>query len=198
MKLVQRKLFAVREFTLNEGYLNLKSRNLTSSEELNITYEEIDIPNLIKQKQTDNILLIITVVFSVILVINLSNPANYEDQGLIGVAIFLFILALICGLFTYVKSKNILLIPTMKNGFLEMFRSKPSQNKVDEFINELDNRINQYLRSKYGTIDTDMPTDPQLSNLQWLKDREVITSKEFENLKSQLIRNTKQNPVGFK
>ncbi|MGB6150455.1 MAG: hypothetical protein WBG48_00565 [Pricia sp.] len=199
MNLHQRKLFKVREFTLHAGHLNVKSRDLTSSEELNISYEEIDISNIIKQKQTDNILLIITLVFGTFLIINILNPANYEGKGLFGVAIFLLIITFVSGLLTYTKSKNVFLIPTMKNGFLEIFKSKPNHVKVEEFVNELGKRINQYLRSKYGVIDTDMPPEPQLANIQWLKEREVITPEEFENLKSKLIKGTKQNnPVGFK
>ena len=184
---------------MHAGHLNVKSRDLTSSEELNISYEEIDISNIIKQKQTDNILLIITLIFGTFFIINILNPANYEGKGLFGVAIFLLIITLVSGLLTYTKSKNIFLIPTVKNGFLEIFKSKPNHDKVEEFVNELGKRVNQYLRSKYGAIDTDMPPEPQLANIQWLKEREVITLEEFENLKSKLIKGTKQNnPVGFK
>src|SRR5690606_4577876 len=199
MNLAQRKFLKVNEFTLLEGSLNVKSRDLTSSQELNISYEEIDISNMIKQKKTDNILLIITVGFAIVLIINLLNHDNYKDEGLFGVSIFLFIIRLISGLLTYARSKNIYLIPTAKNGYLEIFKTKPNKEKTEAFVNELDNRINQYLRSKYGTIDTDMPTEPQLLNLQWLKEREVISADEFENLKSKLIKGTKQEkPVGFK
>ena len=199
MNLAQRKLFKVNEFTLQEGSLKIKSRDLTSSQELNISYEEIDIKNLIKQKQTDNILLIITIVFGIILIINLLNPANYEDEGFFGVSIFLLAITLISGLLTYAKSKNTYLVPTVKNGYLEIFKTKPNEEKVAAFVDELGKRINHYLLSKYGTIDTDLPSEPQLLNLQWLKEREVLSAEEFENLKSKLIKGAKhENPVGFK
>jgi hypothetical protein len=199
MQLAQRKLFKVNEFTLQEGSLKIKSRDLTSSQELNISYEEIDIKNLIKQKQTDNILLIITIVFGIILITNLLNPSNYKDEGFFGVSIFLFTITLLGGLLTYAKSKNTYLVPTVKNGFLEIFKTKPNEAMVAAFVDELSIRIDQYLRSKYGTIDTDMPTEPQLLNLQWLKEREVLSAAEFEDLKSKLIKGIKrENLVGFK
>lgn len=198
MNLSQRKLFLQREFTLNKESLNIKSRNLTSSEELNISYEEIDTSKIIKQKQTDNILLIITLIFGGFFLINLFNPDNYKGEGWFGVAIFLFMVTFLSGLLTYIKSKNLVLIPTLNNGHLEVLNAKPNQEQFDEFMTELSARITSFLRTKYGTIDLDMPTEPQLMNLSWLKDRDIITIDEFEKLKSDLIHNGKgNNPVGF-
>lgn len=198
MNLSQRKLFILREFTMNKESLNIKSRDLTSSEELNIPYEEIDTSKIIKQKQTDNIMLIITLIFGGFFMINILNPDNYKGEGWFGVAVFLFMVTLVSGLITYVKSKNLILIPTLNNGYLELFKAKPNQEQSDKFISELSSRITSILRSKYGTIDLEMPTEPQLMNISWLKDRGVITIEEFENLKSNLIKNGKgNNPVGF-
>lgn len=43
-----------------------------------------------------------------------------------------------------------------------------------------------------------MPTEPQLMNLSWLKERKIITLDEFENLKTELINSGKGNyKVGF-
>ncbi len=199
MKLSQRKLFLHREFTLNKESLNIKSRDLTSSEEFNIPYEEIDTSKIISRKQTDNIMLIITLIFGLFFMINILNPENYKGEGLLGVAIFLFVATLISGLITYIKSKNSILIPTMNNRYLEIFKGKPNSEQFDKFIKELSNEINSYLLQKYGTIDLDMPTEPQLMNLSWLKERKIITANEFEDLKSRLINNgTGNNPVGFK
>lgn len=198
MTLLQRKLFLRREFKMNKRELNIKSSDLTSSEELNIPYEEIDTSKLIFQKQTDNIMLIITLIFGGFFIINLLNPDNYKGDGWFGVGLFLFMVTLFSAMITYVKSKNLVLIPTMNNGYIEILNAKPSQKQFDEFLSELTSRITTYLKSKYGTIDFDMPTEPQLMNLSWLKDREIITPDEFENLKKELINNGKGNsPVGF-
>ncbi|EAR00003.1 hypothetical protein FB2170_01477 [Maribacter sp. HTCC2170] len=183
---------------MNKGELNIKSSDLTSSEELNISYEEIDTSKLVYQKQTDNIMLIITIIFGGFFTINLFNPDNYKDDGWFGVGLFLFMVTLFSAMITYVKSKNLVLIPTMNNGYIEILKAKPNQKQFDEFLSELTIRITTYLKSKYGTLDFDLPTEPQLMNLSWLKDREIITLDEFENLKKQLINNGKGNsPVGF-
>lgn len=199
MNLSQRKLFLRREFILNKESLNIKTRDLTSSEELTISYDEIDTSKIIHQKQTDNIMLIITLVFGGFFMINLLNPDNYEGEGWFGVAFFLFMVTLISGLITYVKSKNLVLIPTMSNNYIELFKDKPNEEEFAKFLTQLTDHITSFLRAKYATIDLDMPTEPQLMNLSWLKDREIITNDEFDKLKSDLIHNGKgNNPVGFK
>lgn len=63
MELIQKKLFLRREFILNDEFLKVKSKDLTSFEEINIPYEEIDTSKIIYQKQIDNLMLIITIVF---------------------------------------------------------------------------------------------------------------------------------------
>lgn len=198
MKLLQRKLFLRREFTMNDDFLNIKSKDLTSSEEINVPYEEIDVSRLVYQKQTDNIMLIITIVFGTFFLINIFNPENYNGSGLLGVAIFLFFVTAFSGIITFVKSKNITLIPTQSNGYLEVFRNKPSSQEHDGFISELSKRVNSLLKTKYGKVDTEMPPEPQLMNFAWLKERGVISEEEFNTLKYKLIgKENTNNQIGF-
>jgi hypothetical protein len=198
MKLSQRKLFLKREYTLGKDSLTIRTSDLTSSETLKIPYEDIDTSNLIEKKQTDNILLVITIVFGVFFLINILNPNNYSEDGLLGVAVFLFLVAFASGFLTYLKSKNVVLIPTAKNGYIEVLKNKPSTVQFNNFILELTIKIASFLRTKYANIDLDLPKEPQLLNLAWLKDREVISQEEFEKLKSELTnKGIGENPVGF-
>jgi hypothetical protein len=74
----------------------------------------------------------------------------------------------------------------------------PSKVETDNFITELTQRINTYLKTKYASIDKDMPIDQQMSNLLWLKEREVLSIKEFEDLKMKLRNNGNgEKSIGF-
>lgn len=201
MKLIQHKLFLKKEITLADDLIKLKSKNLTSSEEVTINLEELDPTRLIYQKKTDNLMLGVTFFFGAFFIINLVNPANYEpnDDGLLGVLIFLFGASVIAGLITFLKSKNVIIIPTINNGYIELFRARPNKMDVDNFITELSAKVNQTLKNKYGKIDLDMPIEPQLMNINWLHERKVISDVEFEKMKSELIKAGKNNnKIGFK
>lgn len=165
---------------------------------MDIPYEEIDTFKIRKQKKNDNALLFITIFFGFFFIINILNSDNYKDSSFIPVAIFLFSATLISGLITYLKFKNIILIPTANNGHLELYLTIPSRGETDNFINELTRRINSYLKIKYASIDKDMPIDQQLSNLLWLKEREILSLEEFEDLKMKLRKNRNgEKPIGF-
>ncbi|UAB75609.1 hypothetical protein [Mesoflavibacter sp. SCSIO 43206] len=201
MKLKQRRLFTQKELTLNKNSIKVKVKNLTSSEETTISLEEIDTRKMVYQKKTDTLMLIVTLFFGIFFLINIFNPENYkpDQDDPYGVFIFLFLASLFSGLITFLKSKNVILIPTMNNGYLEVFRSKPSENDVDDFISKLSEKINKSLKDKYGKLDLGMPTEQQLMNISWLKEREVISELEFEQLKTQLTSLRKdQNKIGFK
>jgi hypothetical protein len=198
MDLKQKRFFSVREFTFRNNCLGVKYKDLTSSDELNIPYEEIDTIKIRKQKKNDNALLLITIFFGLVFIINILNLDNYKDKSFLGVAIFLFLATLVSGLITYLKFKNIILIPTANNGHLELYLTIPSKVETDNFITELTQRINTYLKTKYASIDKDMPIDQQMSNLLWLKEREVLSIKEFEDLKMKLRNNGNgEKSIGF-
>jgi hypothetical protein len=201
MKLKQRRLFLRKDITIVNNSVKIKNNNLTSSEKIVIRLEEIDINKIVYQKKTDNLMLIVTIFFGVFFLINIFNPENYtsEEDDPYGVFMFLFFMSFISGLITFVKSKNVILIPTMNNGYLEIFRTKPNKKVVDDFISELSQKINLSLKNKYGKLDLDMPVEPQLINISWLKEREVISELEFEQMKSELISLRKdQNKIGLK
>jgi hypothetical protein len=201
MKLKQRRLFTQKELTLHENSIKVKFKNLTSSEETTISLEEIDTRKMVYQKKTDTLMLVVTLFFGTFFLINIFNPENYapDQDDPYGVFIFLFLLSTCSGLITFLKSKNVILIPTMNNGFLEVFRNIPSENDVDDFISKLSENINTSLKDKYGKLDLDMPIEQQLMNISWLKEREVISEPEFEKLKTQLTSSRKnQNKIGFK
>ncbi len=199
MNLLQKKLFLVREFTLEKGFLRIQFRNLTSSEEFNIPYEEIDFSKTVWQRETDNVMLIVTLVFGAFFLINIFNPDNYPDgSGLIGVSIFLFIVTCLSGLITYIKSKNVLLIPTHNNGYLEFIKNKPNKDEFEAFIKKLSDEITLFLKSKYAKIDLEMPVEPQLMTLGWLREKDIISEEEFENLKHNLVNKKKGGAsIGF-
>ncbi len=200
MKLIQRRLFLKKEITLKDDHIELKNNDLNSSEEVKISLEEIDVSRLMRIKKFDNVLLVVSIIFGVFFIINLFNPANYNtmEESLYPVLLFLFFASSITGFMTYLKSKNLIVIPTQNNGYIELFRSKPDKKEVDNFVEKLTENINIYLKNKYGIIDLDMPVELQLMNINLLLERKVITESEFEKLKSELKGvNPKQSKIGF-
>jgi hypothetical protein len=67
---------------------------------------------------------------------------------------------------------------------LVFLSDKPSERVVREFINEVINRSKKVLLRKYGTVDSDLPENLIIAQLNWLLDTDVISNEEFNCLKA--------------
>lgn len=199
MDLYQRKLFTTRKFAFTDGGLRIHVKNLTSSEEVEVPFEEINLQRIIRQTKSDYIIIIVGVFFGLVFIINLVAKLLKESDLTWGAIFLMFLFTFLSGLISYINKKRQILIPTFSNSFIELFDDRPSQDKVESFVNDLTLRINDYLKRKYGTIDLDLPIDNQLTNIVYLKERDIISENEFETLKNQLLGKRETNhPIGFK
>ena len=63
------------------------------------------------------------------------------------------------------------------------FPDSPDKVVVDRFVDELINRSKRILIDKYGKVDPDLPEDTQMNQLNWLKNRNLISQETYELLK---------------
>ncbi|MCL1934394.1 MAG: hypothetical protein FWF53_11355 [Candidatus Azobacteroides sp.] len=68
---------------------------------------------------------------------------------------------------------------------LVFFRTIPNEETVLNFINQIIETSKTYLKNKYGIVDAGIPEDIFFNRLNWLKDEEIISEKEFYELKNE-------------
>ena len=90
-----------------------------------------------------------------------------------------------------------LYITTLSGYLIDFYDKNPSEEAMDEFLEILKTKTFTYLKEKYAVIDIDVPAEKQIENLKFLKDRNVITEKEYEELKEKL-KNINIDVKGFK
>ena len=197
MELHQKKLFIRKTFRLTETGLYFKDSNLTNSYETEIPYQEINFSKISKQKKSNTFLNLLVIIFGLASILNLillvSGRFALDWRNLLVTTCLTFIFALL----SYSKSNKHVFIPTENDGLLEFFAAIPDNASVDNFLENLFKKIASFLKKKYATLDKDLPIDHQLSNLIWLKEKDILSDDEFTALKNELLkRNT--NPIGFK
>lgn len=198
MELRQRKLFITKQFTITETGLHAQVKTLFDFDELEIPFEELQLKRRIRRRNTSYLMLIITCFFGLGAVINLVAPMFGQNAVPIEGIIILFVLAAASFVFTYAGTKTLIIIPIQGNQQIEIFRNRPSQFEVDNFIQTLIDRSNSYFKKRYGTVDRDLPTEPQLANYSWLRDSGIITEQEFLQLKNELLgRRDGNSSIGF-
>ncbi len=68
---------------------------------------------------------------------------------------------------------------------LTFFQDSPSQEEVITFINEMIRLSKQILLNKYAKIDPELPEETMFTQLNWLKNRDLITEEEYRELKAE-------------
>jgi len=68
---------------------------------------------------------------------------------------------------------------------LTFFQDSPSQEEVSRFISEIIRLSRQLLLNKYAKIDADLPEETMMIQLNWLKNRDLISEEEYSDLKNE-------------
>lgn len=66
-----------------------------------------------------------------------------------------------------------------------LYDNIPSKEEVDTFVKSIIDSSNKFIYEKYSKVDPDLPEDSQMYILNWLLNREIITEKEYEQLKEE-------------
>lgn len=104
---------------------------------------------------------------------------------------FLFLIAAL------VTRRKLISIATHTNYSIELFYTNHNKGAIIDFANEIITVSNNFLFKKYGSVDRSLPVEGQLNNLSFLRDRDIITNEEFEQLKDQLLGRNLKSTVGF-
>lgn len=193
-RLEQRKLFVTREFEITEKGLKYKFKNLTSSLELEIPFEEIGTKR-IDQKLTSNRFLAFALFMSAASLAKVYYLFKGDHTD------YIFTLVVVCisillFFVTYYLSKESILLESVNPPFIEFYSKRPDEHTVEDFIHELQLTTKNYLIKKYAERDLNIPVESQLETISLLKNRNIINEKEYEELTNRLTK-PNHNPIGF-
>jgi len=68
---------------------------------------------------------------------------------------------------------------------LTFFKENPSAEEVKTFITEIIRLSKQQLLNKYAKIDPELPEETVFTQLNWLKNRDLLTEEEYQDLKNE-------------
>ena len=90
-----------------------------------------------------------------------------------------------------------LYITTLSGYLIDFYDKNPNKEVMSVFLETLKSKTFTYLKEKYAIIDIDLPIEKQIENLNFLKERNVISEKEYEALKEKL-KNINIDVKGFR
>ena len=199
-KLNQKRFWVKREYTLHDTHVESKYKDLRKTNETEIHYKNIKggRERLLEGDFAMYVVFRICWVITVLTIIGVEffSWINYRQS-----IIFFVIGILALGLY-YPSRKDYIKIGLTNEQSLYFFKDKPNQEIVSEFIDEMLENRNQYLRSNYLNFDKLLSYEDQRQNLKLLFEYKVIDQAEFDNQKLKLRQmfnneDNQQNQIGF-
>ena len=106
-------------------------------------------------------------------------------------------IALLFLIIPFVNRKKVVIITTLDGNNIELYFNNHNKQEVINYANDIINAANNYLLNKYSKIDRSLAIEPQIENIQYLLNREIITEERFEALKNQLLGRENKSSIGF-
>ena len=99
----------------------------------------------------------------------------------------------------FFSKKDYWKIKLSNNSHLYIHKKIPSEEKTNQFLSDLIDTRNIYLRENYAYIDENLNYENQLSNFRWLKSINAITKEEFDQKYAELKKTVKPDKpnIGF-
>lgn len=181
--------FTRQAFDILSSSLKIDRKGLLDRIEYEIPFDNIHNKKKI-QTQINNNLVITGLFFFVFSFLFLLGTAEELT------AIFLSI-GVIFVLTAFINRKKTVTIATYTGDEITLYFNNKNKEDVVEFSDKIIEASNNYLMKKYGKIDRALPVEQQIDNLQFLRNREIITENHYEALKDELLGREGKSAIGF-
>ncbi|MBL0136111.1 MAG: hypothetical protein IPP79_20115 [Chitinophagaceae bacterium] len=167
-------------FEIKKSSLKIDRKKMFDAIEYEIPFDYVN--NKIKTQTIINNNLIITGIFFFVFSFLFQLGENDELT-----AIFLIIAVLLI-ILPFINRKKVITISTLDGNNIELYFNNKNKQQVTDFANEIISAADNYLLKKYSKVDRALPIEPQLENIQYLLNRDIITEEKFESLKKSITR----------
>ncbi len=189
MTFENKRYFTKQHFEIKKSTLKVDIRNLFERTEYEISLEQIDYKR--KIQVVFNHGLLVSSLFCFAIGLLLAFAANEEA------AFVFFLFGTICFISAFVLKKKIVTVNAYDGNIIQLYFNDSNKDSVIAFADQIIQSSNNCFLLKYSNIDIELPIEPQINNIQFLRDREIITEDDYESLKNQLLGRTKKANIGF-
>ena len=178
-----------QSFEIRKSSLKIQRKHLFDSIEYEIPFDHVS-NKTTTQTAVNNNVIVVGIFFFVFSLLFQLGPNDELTLIFLAVSILFIITA-------FVNRKKVITISTMDGGHIELYFKNDNKGEVLQYANEIIAAADNYLLKKYSKVDRALPVEPQIENIQYLLNREIITDEKFESLKNQLLGNENKTAIGF-
>ncbi len=180
--------FTKQYFELGSTALKVEINKLFESLEYEVSYEQIGHKKIIQTSFNTSLFYGGIFIFFFSLLFMFGD--RFELTFLFGFLAFLMMFI------AFISREKTITISTYDQPIILYFRNH-NKASVIAFADQMIEAANQFLLTKYSKIDRLLPIDPQINQLQFLRNREIISEETYEKLKDQLYGKENKKGIGF-
>lgn len=184
-----RRFFTKQLFEIKNSGLHVEIKGLFDAIEYEISHEQIDNKKRI-QTSTNHGLLVISIslfIFGLLFLFGTNDELT---------TVFVF-LSFLFALLSFVSRKRVVILNLYDGNKIQLYFTRQNKQQVVGFADEIIEASDKYLLNKYTRIDPALPIEPQLQNIQFLRNRESIAEDDYESLKNELLGRSNKSSIGF-
>jgi hypothetical protein len=193
----QKRFFNSKRVEFENDGITFYSGTFLNAKEIFIPFDEIIPDAITRETKTSRLYLWMSLTFGLIFSLTFFEIFQIPFGIYMVLVFFSGLLFTFFLLLTILSRKHMLYITTLSGYLIDFYDKNPNEKAMDEFLETLKTKTFAYLKEKYAVIDIDLPVEKQIENLNFLKERNVITEKEYESLKEKL-KNINIDVKGFK
>lgn len=193
----QKRFFNSKRVEFEYDGITFYSGNFLNAKEIFIPFDEIIPDAITRETKTSRLFIGITIASGLIFGLALWDIFSIPFAIYMVLVFFSGLIFALFLLLTIFNRKYMLYITTVSGYLIDFYDKNPSEEAISAFLETLKTKTFAYLKEKYAVIDIDLPVEKQIENLNFLKERNVITEKEYEALKEKL-KNINIDVKGFK
>ena len=185
----QKRFFNSKRVEFENDGISYYSGNFLNAKEIFIPFDEIIPDAITRETKTSRLFLWLTITLGFIFGLALWDIFRIPFGIYMVLVFFAGLFSLFFLILTIFSRKHMLYITTFSGYLIGFYDKNPSEEAIEEFLEILKTKTFAYLKEKYAIIDKDLPVEKQIENLNFLKERNVITEKEYEALIEKLKKN---------
>jgi hypothetical protein len=185
----QSRFFNSKRVGFEDDGISYYSGNFLNAKEIFIPFDEIIPDAITKETKTSSLFLWFTITLGFIFSLALWDIFRIPFGIYMVLAFFSGLFFLLFLILTIFSRKQMLYITTLSGYLIGFYDKNPSEEAIEKFLEILKTKTFAYLKEKYAIIDLELPIEKQIENLNFLKERNVITEKEYEALIEKLKKN---------
>ena len=101
-------------------------------------------------------------------------------------------------LISFLRRIRIVTVHTFTDQDIKLYFNRSNKEEVLELANIIISHSNSFLLRKYGKIDRALAIEPQIENLQFLRNREILDDNQYDALKDELLGRTSKGSIGYR